>query len=267
MSTGSPSVIEVTDQNFEQVVIEGSKERPVVLDLWAAWCGPCRTLGPILEKVADERAGGFILGKLDVDAHAVGQELLSAVRSQGIPTVVAFRDGAPVSMFIGAYPEPAVNDFIDSILPTDAELVAEEAQAEAEAGDVESAERRFREALEKDPESAEAKIGLAGILADAGELQNAQELVRPLLPDPEAERVMARVRVAMWADVSDDGTLASAKRMAAAGNWRAALDGMLEALSEDRDAARDAMVDSFAVLGDDDDLVDEYRRKLTNALF
>lgn len=267
MSTDPSNVVEVTDQNFEQFVIEGSKERPVVLDLWAAWCGPCRTLGPVLERIAGERDGAFVLGKLDVDAHAVGQELLSAVRSQGIPTVIAFRDGAPVSMFIGAYPEPAVNDFIDSILPSEAELVAEEAQAEAEAGDVEAAERDFREALEKDPENPEVKIGLGGILAARGDLEEAEELVRSLLPDPQAEGVMARIRVARWAGLSGDGTLASAKRSAAAARWREALEAMLSALSEDRDEARDAMLDCFAVLGDDDELVIEYRRKLTNALF
>ena len=125
MSTTMEHVVEVTDQTFEQVVIEGSKERPVVVDLWAAWCGPCRTLGPMLEKVASERDGAFVLAKIDVDVNAVGQELLQAVRSQGIPTVVAFRDGQPVSMFIGAYPEPELNRFVDSILPGDAEVEAE----------------------------------------------------------------------------------------------------------------------------------------------
>ena len=130
------NVVEVTDADFEQLVVEGSKTRPVVVDLWAAWCGPCRTFGPILEKVADEREGAFLLAKLDVDANQVGNALLQAVKSQGIPTVVAFRDGAPVSMFIGAYPEQEVNAFIDQLLPTEAELVAEEAEAEEESGDL-----------------------------------------------------------------------------------------------------------------------------------
>ena len=97
-------VIEVTDETFDQVVVEGSKTAPVVVDLWADWCGPCRTLGPMLEKAATERAGAFTLAKIDVDAQGVGNALLQAVRSQSIPTVVAFRDGQPVSMFIGAYP-------------------------------------------------------------------------------------------------------------------------------------------------------------------
>src|SRR6187397_1348680 len=134
MSATTEHVIDVTDDTFEQVVIEGSKARPVVVDMWAAWCAPCRTLGPILEKVAAERGGAFTLAKLDIDANAVGNALLQAVKSQGIPTVVAFRDGQPVSMFIGAYPEEEVNRFVDSILPTDAELGAKEAEQAAESG-------------------------------------------------------------------------------------------------------------------------------------
>ena len=144
MSTTMEHVIEVTDETFERTVIEGSSERPVVVDLWAEWCGPCRTLGPMLEKVAAERKGAFLLAKVDIDANGVGQSLLQAVRSQGIPTVVAFRDGQPVSMFIGAYPEEEVNRFIDSILPTGAELDAKEAEQAAESGDVAAAERPRR---------------------------------------------------------------------------------------------------------------------------
>ncbi|MBI3647610.1 MAG: thioredoxin [Actinobacteria bacterium] len=264
MSTTAANVIEITDENFEQVVIEGSKDRPVVVDLWASWCGPCRTLGPILEKVASERDGAFLLGKLDVDANP---GVASMFGVQSIPTVIAFRDGQPVTGFVGAYPEPAVNQFIDSLLPTESELVAEEAQAEAEAGDVEGAEQRFREALERDPENVEAKIGLARLLAAAGELDEAEDLARPLLPNPDAERAMATVRVRRWAATDEPGTLAAAKRLAAQGKWREALDGMLGALAEDRDAGREAMVDVFAVLGDEDPLVPEYRRRLASALF
>ena len=261
------NVVDVSDGTFEQVVIEGSKERPVVVDLWADWCGPCKSLGPILERVAQERGGAFLLAKLDIDANRVGQELLAAVQSQGIPTVVAFRDGAPVSMFIGAYPEEAVNDFVDSILPTEADRLADEAEAQVAAGDVAGAEQDFRDALEREPDNAEAKVGLARILAARGDRDGARELVTPLLPDPEAERVMAGIRVAEWADEPEPGTLAGAKRLAAAGRWREALDGMVGSLQDDRDAARAAMVDVFSVLGDDDPLVPEYRRRLASALF
>ncbi|MEO8423631.1 MAG: tetratricopeptide repeat protein [Actinomycetota bacterium] len=267
MSVTTPNVVEVTDADFEQLVIEESKTRPVVVDLWAAWCGPCRTLGPILEKVADERKGAFLLAKLDVDANQVGNALLQAVKSQGIPTVVAFRDGQPVSMFIGAYPEQEVNTFVDQLLPTEAEIVAEEAVAEEESGDLEAAEHGYREALEKDASNREAGIGLGRILAERGDLEGARAIVTPFLPDPEAERVLSMVRVRGWSDLDEVGTSASAKRLAAAGRWREALDGLLGSLMDDRDDATGAMRDVFAVLGDDDPLVPEFRRKLSNALF
>lgn len=261
------NVVEVTDETFEQVVLEGSKTRPVVVDLWAAWCGPCRVIGPILEKIAEERAGAFLLAKVNVDTEQVGPSLLQAVRSQGIPTVVAFRDGRPVSMFIGAYPEEQVNAFIDQLLPTEADLEAAEAEQEAEAGDLEAAERGFREALAKDPDSREAALGLARVLLARGELDPARELVAKHLPDPEAERLQAAIEVATWASEPADGTLAAAKRLAAEGRWRQAFEGMLSALGEDRDAARRAMVTAFTALGDDHELVPEYRRRLTAALF
>ncbi len=267
MSVITPNVVEVTDADFESVVVEESKTRPVVVDLWAAWCGPCRTLGPILEKVAAERDGAFLLAKLDVDANQVGNALLQAVQSQGIPTVVAFRDGEPVSMFIGAYPEQEVNTFIDQLLPTEAELVAEEALAEEASGDLEGAEDGYREALEKDPGNKEAAVGLARVLAEGGDLKRARELIAPHLPDAEAERVASLIRLREWASAEGDTALDIAKRHAAAGETRQALEEMLAALIEDRDAARQAMVDVFAVLGDEEQLVIDFRRKLTNALY
>jgi len=267
MSTTAEYVVEVTDETFEQVVVEGSKERPVVVDLWASWCAPCRTLGPILEKVASERGGAFLLAKLDVDANGVGQALLQAVRSQGIPTVVAFRDGAPVSLFIGAYPEQEVNAFVESIMPTEADKEAVEAEAELEAGDLEGAEAGFREALALDPDNRDAGLGLARVLVERGALDEARPLVMKHLPDPDAERLHAAIEVKEWASDAGTGTLGTAKRAAAQGRWPEALDGMIASLADDRDGARQAMVTGFAVLGDDHQLVVEYRRKLTAALY
>jgi putative thioredoxin len=267
MSMTAEHVVDVTDEDFEQVVIEGSKERPVVVDLWADWCGPCKSLSPILEKVAGEREGSFLLAKVDIDANGVGQALLQAVRSQGIPTVVAFRDGQPVSMFIGAYPESEVNAFVDSILPTEADREAMEAEAVAESGDLLAAETGFREALEKEPDNRDAALGLARILVERGAIDDARPLVMQHLPDPDAERLHATIEVREWADDPQPGTLASAKRLAAHGRWREALDGMLGAVQDDRDAARQAMVTVFAVLGDEDELVGDYRKRLSAALF
>jgi putative thioredoxin len=267
MSATMEHVVDVTDETFETVVVEGSKERPVVVDLWAAWCGPCKTLGPMLEKLAAERGGSFLLAKVDVDANAVGQALLQAVQSQGIPTVVAFRDGAPVSMFIGAYPEQELNRFIDSIMPSEADMEAEQAEAELEAGDLDGAEAGFRDALEKDPENKDAALGLARVLLARGEVDEARPLVMKHLPDPEAERLHAEIEVGEWVHEPATDPLGSAKRLAATGAWREALDGMVAVLAEDRDAARQAMITVFAVLGDEDELVAEYRRKLAAALF
>ncbi len=260
-------VIEVTDETFDQVVVEGSKTAPVVVDLWADWCGPCRTLGPMLEEAATKRAGAFTLAKIDVDAQGVGNALLQAVRSQSIPTVVAFRDGQPVSMFIGAIPSDEIDRFLDSILPTDAEIEAKEAADELATGDVAEAEQGFRDALAKEPDNREAALGLAKILLERGAIDEARPLIMPHLPDPEAEHLHARIEVAEWATLPADGRLGSARHAAAHGDWTQALEGMIAALPEQRDDARQALVTSFAALGDDDPLVPEFRRRLAAALF
>jgi len=258
-----PVVLDVTDADFMEKVIEESKRRPVVVDLWASWCGPCRTLSPILERVAEQRGGQVLLAKIDVDAnpYTAGQ-----FGVQSIPTVIAFRDGRPVDGFIGAVPEPMVNEFVDRLLPSEADLAAQEALEEERSGDVADAERRYREVLASDPDNRGARLGLGRILAERGDAEAATESLTPLLPDPEAERLLAELRVAEWATVEGPGTLASAKRLAAQGKWREALDGMLAAVADDPDA-REAMLDVFAVLGEDDPLVADSRRKLANALF
>lgn len=262
-----PTVVDVTDASFEQMVIEESKSRPVVVDLWAEWCGPCKSLGPILEKVAGERGGQFLLAKLDVDTNPATAQAFGV---QSIPTVVAFKAGQPVNGFVGAYPEQAVNEFVDSVLPTDAEVEIEEARAEELAGDVDGAEQAYREALAEDADNRDARVGLARILVQRDLVDEARELIAPVLPDPAAERIASAIRVRAWADdASTDGRaddLAEAKRLASAEQWEAALAKMLSLVRERTDA-REAMIDVFNVLSDDDPLVLEYRRKLASALF
>jgi putative thioredoxin len=263
MESRQSVVVEVTDDDFVERVVEESRRRPVVVDMWASWCGPCKTLGPILERVAEQHGGEFLLAKLDVDAnpYTAGQ-----FGVQSIPTVIAFRDGQPVDGFIGAMPEPMVNEFVDRILPTEADLVAKEAMADEAEGDVADAERGYREALEADANNRAARLGLGRILAERGELDEARRTLMPLLPDEEADALLASIEVSSWSHLSEPGTLASAKRLAVQGKWREALDGMLGALGDDPDARR-AMLEVFSVLGDEDPLVVEYRRKLANALF
>jgi putative thioredoxin len=258
-----PVVVEATDQNFLDAVVEESKRRPVVVDLWASWCGPCRTLGPILEKVAGERRGEFLLAKLDVDAnpYTAGQ-----FGVQSIPTVIAFKDGRPVDGFVGALPEPMVNEFVDRLVPSAADRDADAALEEELEGDLADAEAKYREALEADANNREARLGLGRVLAETGRDEEARQALMPLLPDAGAERLLSGIEVRSWAAIEGPGTLASGKRLAAHGRYREALDAMLGALGDDPDA-RQAMLEVFAILGDEDPLVGEFRRKLANALF
>jgi putative thioredoxin len=257
------AVIDVTDADFSSVVVEGSKERPVVVDFWAAWCQPCRVLGPVLERIAHEKAGSFVLAKLDVDAN---QHTASQFRVMSIPTVVAFSGGRPVDQFIGALPEPAVRDWIDRLLPSDADRTAALAEETERSGDLDAAERSYREALQADADNRAARLGLGRVLAGRGEINEARDLLKALSPDPEADRLLAALRVSEWSELTPDSELNRAMIAAAEGRWQEALDGMLSQLATVPEA-REAMLDVFAVLGDDDPLTREYQRKLAAALF
>jgi putative thioredoxin len=258
------AIIDVTDGTFVADVVEESSTRPVVVDFWASWCAPCRTLGPILEKLADENGGSFRLAKLDVDANP---GVSAHFMVQGIPAVKAFVNGELVDEFVGSMPEPMVREWLAPLLPTETDRVVADAKQEVAAGDVESAERDFREALAADANNRDAAIGLAIILFERGDLEGARAMAEPQAPDPEAERILARVRVAEWAHEAGPGTLMSARRLAAGGKWREALDGMLGAMQDDPEDARSSMLDAFQVLGNDSDLTREYRGKLAAALF
>src|SRR5207253_5807370 len=136
------AAVDVSDADFARVVLEESNHRPVVVDFWAEWCRPCRVLGPILERVAEERDGAFLLAKLDVDAN---RQTASQYRVMSIPAVWGFRDGGPVDQFIGAIPEPAVREWIDGLLPSDADVEAARAMEAEREGRPDDAERGYRE--------------------------------------------------------------------------------------------------------------------------
>ena len=266
------TVVEVTDDTFVQAVVEESHRRPVVVDFWAEWCAPCRMIGPVLERLAAERQGAFLLAKLDVDANP---QAAQAFRIQSIPAVKAFRDGKLVDEFIGAIPETAIRQFVDLVLPSESDRLVEQAEALEQAGRAEEAERTYRRAFELDPRSVGAALGLGRSAIARGDLEEARRLLQPLRPDPEAERILAAVEVSGWA--SDDrpgdadGPLARAERAAADGRFQEALEVFLAAVrngsEDDRGRVREAMVKLFAVLGDADPLTQEYRRKLASALF
>lgn len=274
-------VKDIDQQSFGLEVLQRSHEVPVVVDFWAEWCAPCRTLGPALERVAEAYGGAFELVKIDVDAN---QQLAAQFGIRSIPTVVAFRDGTPVSSFQGAIPEPQIRQFVDQILPTEADRLVDRARSLALEGDEAAAEALFRQVLESEPAHPDAGTGLAGLLISRGDTEEALILLGKLAPSPEVERLEAAARVQASRDVDlsaleakvaaapGDGAarIELGSALAAAGEYEPGLDHLLEAVrlgGEHREEARRAMVDVFGLLGPSHPLTVAYRRALANALF
>ncbi|MEW4566999.1 tetratricopeptide repeat protein [Tautonia sp. JC769] len=283
---GLEFVIDATREGFEQEVIERSKSVPVVVDFWAEWCGPCRRLGPLLEKLAHEYEGKFILVKADTEQLG---DIASAFGVQGIPAVFGLRDGQIVDGFVGLQSEGVIRDFIGRLLPTPAQAIAAEAAA-LEGSEPASAEAKYREALGLDPREVKAKIGLARVLEAQGKTDEAASLIAELegrgYLEPEAEAVKARL--ALDAAAADAGDLASARAeaeanpddlharfrlaeaLAASGQHEEALGVCLDLVERDRrgvgEQARQTMLAVFNLLPPDDPIATEYRRKLSFAL-
>ncbi|MEA2331249.1 MAG: putative thioredoxin [Thermoleophilaceae bacterium] len=240
--------IEVTDQDFEQRVLERSAEVPVLVDFWADWCQPCHMLAPVIERAVEAYDGKVELAKLDTDKN---QETAARYGVRGLPTVKAFRNGEVVDEFTGAQPPAAVERFVAGLVPSEAdELIA--------GGDEES----LRRALEVDPGHAVARRELARMLLRRGETEEALELLDGITGDFLAEGLAARARLA------DDEDLAPAFEAWDRGDHQTALELLQEALSdsERRDLVRQVMVAIFTELGADDPLARDYRRRLSAAL-
>lgn len=246
--------MDVTETDFQTAVLERSRELPVVVDFWADWCGPCRQLGPALERAAAERAGKLELVKVDVDSNPL---LARTYRIQGIPAVKAFRDGEVAAEFVGAQPPQAVEQFLDSLLPSEADaLIAR--------GD----EASLRRALELEPSRADAALPLARILLDRGEADEAQAVVSNVPGSFAADGLAARIEL----ERGDPGGLGLAEAFAAidAGDVQTGLDLLLQALpSADgaREDIRRVVVGILDQLGVEDPLAREYRRRLASALY
>ena len=235
--------IDVTDATFPAEVVERSKQVPVVVDLWAEWCGPCKTLGPILEKVIDETGGQVVLAKVDVDTN---QQTAAAFQVQGIPAVYALRDGKVVDGFVGAQPEAAVREFVAGLLPTEQE---DAVAALLAAGD----EASLREVLAGDPGHEHAVVALAELLVAQGDdaaKAEALALLERIPESAETRRVAALARIG--ADTKDDVT--------------DELDGLLDRVKDD-DEARQRFIDLLEVMGAEDPRTAGYRKQLTARLF
>lgn len=279
--------IDSSDAAFSQDVIEESHRRPVLVDFWAGWCAPCRSLKPVLEKLAEEADGRFLLVKVDADRNP---ETTAAHGIRSLPTVQAFRDGAIVDEFMGALPESAVRDFLSGVLPNPAELARRDGRARLDAGDAAGAIEILEGALALDPRGDAIRIDLADAHLRIGRVDAAQAALDGVSPladrQSDLARALARLRIAIAAARTDDEDvlrqrvstnpedlswrLALAQRLAAAGDLAGALDQYLEIIRRDRkygdDAGRRGMLQVFDLLGSGDPLVGKYRRLLAASL-
>jgi putative thioredoxin len=231
--------IDVTDATFQTEVVERSMQSVVIVDLWATWCGPCKTLSPIIEKVVDETKGKAVLVKVDVDQNpAISQ----AFRVQSIPAVYALKDGQIVDGFMGALPEHEVRQFVERLLPTAEDDMVARMIAMGDEGSL-------RAALEVDPANEDAIVALAELLIARGENEEALALVARIPESDRTRRVAAKARLGVVDDDHDE-----------------TLTGLLDKVKTDDDA-RQQYVDILELMGPDDPRTSKYRKLLTQRLF
>ncbi|MGC9128358.1 MAG: tetratricopeptide repeat protein [Acidithiobacillus sp.] len=288
--TAQALVIDVREDNFAAAVLEESKRRPVVVDFWAPWCGPCRALGPVLEKLAEEMAGAFLLAKVNSDENP---ELSRSFQVRGIPAVKAFRDGKVVDEFTGALPESAVRKFLEGIVPPPGDDLRQAALAAMEAGREDEAERLFHEALAANPRNDAARLSLARLhsaqgrweevnadiaaMSPAFQLEDEVQALKALLefsqavqsapPMAELER---RLREAQG-DERAQALYLHALRLLLQGQEEPAMEELLELVRDHRqygdDLGRRTLLQIFTVLGARHPLVEKYRTRLARTLY
>lgn len=283
----SPHIADVSRGNFDVLVLEKSREVPVLVDFWAAWCGPCRMLMPLLAKLAEEYRGKFFLAKVNTDAE---QELAARYQVRSIPTVRLFRDGQAVDGFVGVQPESAIRALLDRYIVRESDLVARQALAALEAGRTDEAVEMLRRAAESDPSNDRVTVALARALLESGRLEEASQAIQSLPPerrsDPEITRLAARLELAQQtagapalaelqrrlnADASDhEARYLLGLRYIVCGQYEAGLEQLLELVHRNRkfrdDAARKAMISVFNLLGSQHPLTHRYRGLLASAL-
>ena len=285
----SPHAFDVSTAEFQEKVVAASQHVPVLVDFWAEWCAPCRQLKPVLEKLAAEYGGRFLLAKVNSDQN---QELAGRCGVRGIPNVKAFVGGHLVDEFTGALPEAQVRAFIDKLLPSPAEPLRIAAQEAHASGETELALSLLDDASQADPGNETVQLDMAEIRIDAGQLDAARALLDALEHKARdasrhkalqarlklvaagggADAAALQARIAANGD-DPDARLQLANALALSGDYRPALEHLLAIVRRDRkwqdEAARKAMLDLFTLLGGDaqfDDLVREFRIALARTL-
>jgi putative thioredoxin len=274
----SEYIVEVSEVDFEYEVIAYSQQTPVVVDFWAEWCGPCRTLGPILEKLAEEAAGNFRLAKINVDENP---NLSIRYNVRSIPAVKAFRHGQVVSEFVGVQPESRIREFIRALAPSKADLTLEKAKNLLTMNQWLNAETAFRQVLKESPESSEALLGLSKSLLAEGHFEEAVEILDNFPPSrelatAESLRPLAKAMQEILGKkviIEDplDAIFSNAIHLVARGNLPAAIDGLLDILRKEKhynqDRARLVLLGLLEILGDENPLNRQYRNELASVLF
>lgn len=283
----SPHIFEVTVENFESDVIAASDQTPIVLDFWAPWCGPCKTLTPILEKLAAEYGGRFRLAKVNSDEQ---QEIAGMFGIRSIPTVIALKGQKPVSAFQGAQPESAVRQFLDKIVPSESDERLGKAMAKLDAGDIDGAVDELKVALAINPQLDAARIMLADIAMRDNRIDEAKGYLEACKPvtrmEEDFQRVATRILAAEEAGNSPEAAALKARLekdgndhdaryhlaavYAAQNQFEPAFQTLLESVQLDRawneQAAKKRMVEYFALANEQPELVRRYRQALAATL-
>ena len=274
----SDYIIDVSEADFQYQVLEYSQKVPVVVDFWAEWCIPCRTLGPLLEQLTEEAQGAFRLAKLNVDQN---QNLARQFNVRSIPSVKVFRNGRVQAEFTGAQQESKVREFLRAIAPSDVELTLEKTQSFMQLKQFKSAASTFQQVLEKMPKQPSALLGLVKCDIIQGEHVSALVILRSFPASQEFSHAQLLMPLAIalernqdlreWSDNPLDAAYSRSLSLITRGNYPAAFDGLLDILREDKkyqnDEARQVVIAMFELLGEDNELTRQYRRELASVLF
>jgi putative thioredoxin len=267
----------VTESDFEYEVIAYSNQNPVVVDFWAEWCRPCKTLTPVLEKLAEDAQGAFRLAKVNVDENP---NLALRFNVRSIPNVKAFRDGQVVSEFLGLQPELRVKEFIRNLAPSQIDLLLEKGQSQLESMNWLEAGDSFQQFLTKSPNHPAGLLGLLKSNLMQGKFSDARQIIEEFPTSPEyAHMELLRPLIGALIEKSQPGTddeafdaiYKNSLRLIMRGYLPAAMDGLIDILRQNKhyrnDEARNILLGLFEVLGDNHPLTQQYRRELANVLF